>query len=256
MVELNEILHIPQRCLVNKKVTKAFFKRNFDLTSAEKNLLDDFSIVKTIDWQASISPSTANIPAYSDNQQVHEEIVTISVYISDTDFDKNKQKIAEIIQKYIPYSILLCIYNDSVYSLNACEKRVNQNDTTKRTVETRYFTDNISRVNPTDIQRDFLAGMRFANLDKTSLKTCYESYIQNIIALKAAELNGIFTPRTRERSSVDLQNLQKIESLQKEIITLQNQVKKETQLNQRVAINTHIQQKRQEIEQLKTLLTA
>lgn len=256
MVELNEILHIPQRCLVNKKVTKAFFKRNFDLTSAEKNLLEDFSIVKSIDWLASISPSTANIPAYSTNNQVHEEIVTISVYIADADFDKNKQKIAEVIQKYIPYSILLCIYNDSVYCLNACEKRVNQNDATKRTTEARYFTDNISRASPTDAQKAFLTGMRFANLDKTTLKTCYDSYIQNIIALKAAELSGIFMPRTKERSEIDLQNLQKIESLQKDIISLQNQVKKETQLNQRVAMNTHIQQKRQEIEQLKTLLTA
>ena len=215
MVQFNEILQIPQRCLVNKKITKAFFKRNFDLTSAEKNILEDFSIVKSIDWLASISPATANIPAYSDNQQLHEELVSISVYITEIDFDKNKQKVAEVIQKYIPYSILLCIYNDSIFSLNACDKRINQNDSTKRTIETRYFTDNISRVNPTDVQKSFLAGMRFASLDKTNLKTFYESYINNIIALKAAELSGIFMPRTKERSEVDLQNLQKIESLQK-----------------------------------------
>lgn len=256
MVELNEILQIPQRCLVNKKITKAFFKRNFDLTSAEKNLLDDFSIVKSIDWLASISPANANIPSYSDNQKIYEEIVVINVHTVEKDFDKNKQKLAELIQKYIPYSILICIFNEAIFCLNACEKRINQNDSTRRTLEISHFTDNISRANPTDVQKSFLVSLRFPNLDKTNLKTYYDSFLQNIISLKAAELNGTFVPRTKDRSEVDLQYLQKIESLQKEITTLENSVKKETQLNQRVNLNTQIHQKRIEIEFLKTQLTA
>jgi hypothetical protein len=54
MDALNTILQIPERCMVHKKITKAFFKRNFDLISGEKTLLDNLI---AIDWLASISPA-------------------------------------------------------------------------------------------------------------------------------------------------------------------------------------------------------
>lgn len=256
MDALNTILQIPDRSLVNRKITKAFFKRNFDLTSTEKSLLDDFSAISGIDWLASLSPSNSNINSYKDEQYIFEEVQVIVVHTSGNDFDKNALRIADLIQKYIPYPILLCIRQDGFFVLNACDKKINQNDSDRRIVEKKYTTETIDQHSPTERQKSFLNSLAFSELDKTNLKTCYDSYIQRMIALQAAELSGVFTPRTKDRTQSDMEKLEKIETLQKEILVLQNQIKKETQLNGKVSLNTEIQNKRKLIEQLKALITA
>jgi hypothetical protein len=245
MDALNTILQIPERCMVHKKITKAFFKRNFDLISGEKTLLDNLI---AIDWLASISPASANIPVYKEGEIIFEEVEIISVQTSEADFEKNHLKIAELIQKYIPYPILVFIKNEKTFVLNVCDKKINQNDNTKRTIEKRYFSEIIGNANPTKQQDDFLKSLTFSNLDKTNLKTFYESYQQRMIALQASEINGSFIPRTKSRSLSDMDNLEKIEILNKEIVLLQNQIKNESQLNQRVELNIQIQKKRKEIE--------
>jgi hypothetical protein len=241
---------------VNKKITKAFFKRNFDLTSAEKTLLDDFNAISAIDWLASVSPANSNINPYKDEQYLFEEVQIITVHTSEPDFEKNHPRITDLIQKYIPYPILIFIVNDHVFVLNACDKKINQNDPSRRTIEKKYSTEPIGQPETSERQQSFLNSLAFSELDKTNLKTFYDSYIQRMIALQAAELRGVFTPRTKDRTQSDMEKLEKIEALQKEIQVLQSQAKKETQLNLRIVLNTQIQEKRKLIEQLKALITA
>jgi len=252
---LLKILQIPDSCLLNKKITKAFFKRNFDLKSAEKKLLDDFSQLAQVDWLASIKPLNSNISECTFDQSVFEEVVIISALTNDIDFDKNKQRIAELIQKNIPYHILLCIYNSTTFVLNTCDKRMNQNDAAKRTIEKYYFTENISISAPTTKQKQFIKSLAFSELDKQNLKTFFDSYTSRLIALKAADITGNFTIRTHERSKQDVQFLEKITLLKSEILTLQNQAKNETQLNLQVQLNAAIQDRRKEIKELENLIT-
>lgn len=256
MDTLITILQIPERSLVNKKITKAFFKRNFDLTGTEKSLLDDFSAVASIDWLASISTASANINRYQDEQYLFEEIEVISIQTAEPDFERNMNKLAELVQKYIPYPILLCIYHSNAFVLNTWDKRINQNDSTRRTLEKRYITEIISHNDPTDKQQAFLDSLAFPTLDKTNLKTYFDSYTQRIIALQAAELTGIYIPRTQSRTQSDIERLEKIESLQKDILALQNQAQKESQLSQRIALNTQVQMKRKQIEALKLAIAS
>ena len=249
-------MQIPERSLVNKKITKAFFKRNFDLSSTEKALLDDFNAISGIDWLASVSPSNSNIIPYKDEQCHFEEVQIIVVHTSGSDFERNHPRIADLIQKYIPYPILLCIRQDGIFVLNACDKKINQNDRNRRIVEKKYITEPINLKETSERQQNFISSLAFSEMDKTNLKTYYDSYINRMIALQAAGLSGVFTPRTKERTQSDIEMLEKIESLQKEIQILQNQAKKESQLNKRILLNTEIQNKRKLIEQLKALITA
>lgn len=254
MDNLNTILEIPERCLVNKKITKAFFKRNFDLTSSEKLLLDDFSAVVAIEWMASIGPTSANIDRYIDEEFIFEEVQVISVQTTELNFTINHFKISELVQKYIPYPILLCVWCNKNFVLNTCDKKLNHNDNTKRTIEKRYSTAIIEKESISSQQHAFLQSLAYGNLDKTNLKTFFDSYKQRMIALQTSELSGLFVPRTNSRTKSDLDKLEKIEMLQKEIQTLKNQIVKESQLNQRVTFNTQIQGKKTEIENLKILL--
>ena len=253
---INDILQIPERCLLGRKLPKTFFKRNFDLTATEKKLLDDHGTVTAIDWLAVVSPANANISKFEAGQYLYEEVQVMCVQTSANDFDKNAPKIAELVQKYIPYPIVLCVYHDLGFVLNTCDKRINQNDNTRRTIEQRYFSEVIDVGNIVGTQGIFMDNLAFGKLDKTNLKTYYDAYSQAIIALQASIHSGTYTPRSKDRSDADLQTLQKMQTLQNEIVTLQSLAKKETQLNQQVAINIQVQEKRKEIQQLKTLITA
>ncbi len=253
--EITSIFQIPVDCLVNMKITKAFFKRNFELSLSEKKLLDDFTTVIQIDWLASFKPDNANMASVNTEQAVFEEIQIIAVQTSENNFDKNKLRIAELIQKYIPYHTLLCIYNSADCMFNTCDKRINQNDSTKRTIEKFYFSENISFSNPSPKQNLFLKCLNFPNLDKHNLKTFYDSYTTRIIALSAADITGNFIVRLTERSKNDVRYIEKITQLNAEILTLQNQAVKESQLNLQVQLNAEIQQRRKEIRELEDIIT-
>jgi hypothetical protein len=254
MDNFNTILQLPQRCLLNKKITKAFFKRNFELTSKEKTLLDDASVITSMDWLASISPASANINLYSDEDFLYEEVQVIIVNSEATNFEKSYFNITDLIQKYIPYPILLIVQTENHFIINTCDKKINRNDNSLRTIDKRYTTELMNEAALTEQQQSFLNSLSFAALDKTNLKTFYDSYTQRIVGLQTAMIKGSFIPRTQSRTANDMENLERIETLEKEIATLQNQAKKETQLSQRIALNTELQQKRKQIEQLKELI--
>lgn len=251
---LKGILQLPERCIINKKITKAFFKRNFDLTTGEKSVLEDFNLVNVINWMASLNPANANINRFQDDHFLYEEVQVITVQTAEENFDKNHFKISDLIQKYIPYPILLCVYNSDYFVLNTCVKKINQNDNTRRIIDKSFSTESIYFNDPSQQQQDFLKSIGFSELDKTHLKSYYDSYTLRMIALQAVKVSGLFIPRTLERSKSDMENLERIEILQKEIEALKNLAQKETQLNQRIVINTTIQMHKKQINALNEMI--
>ena len=211
-------------------------------------------MITSIEWLASISPASANINLYRDEDFLYEEVQIIAVYSEATNFENSCFKIIDLIQKYIPYQILLMVHTDKDFIINTCDKKINQNDYSLRTIDKKYNSEIISIAEPTAQQQTFLNSLSFAALDKTDLKTFYDSYTQRIVALQTSLIKGSFVPRIQSRTANDMENLERIEILEKEIAALQNQAKKETQLNQRIELNTQLQRKRQQIEQLKELI--
>ena len=203
-----------------------------------------------------MKPENSNIAAIHIDQFVFEEVQIISVRIGDDNFNKNKIKIAELIQKFIPYQILLCIYNSDYFVLNTCDKRINLNDSARRTVEKHYFSENINIKLPEKSHKSFMSSLSFAALDKNDLRTFYQSCTDRIIALQASGITGTFAIRNNERSKKDVLCIDNIARLNTEIAVLLKKAKKETQLNIQVQINNSVQQKRKEIKKLeKTLMS-
>lgn len=251
-----DILQLPDACLVDKKITKVFFIRNFELTNTEKAMLDDFQVVVGVNWIASIKPDNSNIPAFIDSDFTFEEIQVIAVQTTTKNFDKYKLKLAEFVQKYIPYHILLVVYCDTKAILNTCTKRINANDSNKRVIEKMLTSEDILPENLSPEVSAFIDSLKFFNQEKTNLKVLYDSYFQKLVALRTAEIKGEFAPRTSERSIQDVALMGQIDQLKTEIMQLQRTAKKETQMSKRVELNTLIHSKKQQIETLKKLITA
>lgn len=253
--QIINILQLPERCLVNKKITKAFFKRNFDITSAEKNLLDDYTTMASIDWIAAISQANANVPAYRDYESTFEEIQVIAVATSPESLIKNASKIIDLVQKYIPYHLLLIVHDGENSIWNVAYKRINQNDNNKRTVDKKFITDCITVNTTNKVHEAFLGALGFSKIPSANLKVLYDGYVQCFVGLNTAPIIGSFETRPTERTKEDVERLARITTLEKEIITLTNAAQKETQLNKRIELNTQVQQKRKQIELLKNSIT-
>lgn len=241
---------------MNKKLTKIFFKRNFDLILSEKKLIDDATFIVQMDWMASLKPEQINVNAFKDEQQIFEEVQVISIKVNEVGLNKQSKKLTELVQKFIPYHLLLCVYNDEEMILNTAFKSVNQNDSSRRVVNTVQNTGVIKYREPDKHQQAFFAALAFEKLLKDDLKTLYESYAASIAALNTAAVTDFFITRNGDRSKADAESLMTINLLESEIITLQNQAKKESQVSIQIKLNEEVQYRRKEIEKLKQKLQA
>lgn len=240
--------------MVNKRIPKAFFKRNFDLTLSERKLLDDPNIILQIYWMASIRPEQSNIPSFINETETFEEVQIITVQIVEKNFEKWATKVIELIQKYLPYHLVLFVYSEMEFILHCALKKINQNDSSRRTIEKVFVTEKINPASPVGVQQLFLNSLGFYNLNKSDLKEFYDSYCIAITGLRTSNITGEYEVRPLDRSKNDVTQLDEIRKLELEIMALQNQVKKETQLNVQVQINSEVQYRRKKIETLKNIL--
>lgn len=247
----NKILNIPERAIISKKISKAFFIRNFELSSADKKILNE---IVMMEWLASIKPSNSNITLFQNENSIFEEIQVMTCMLSGNLIKGTIDKVTNLFQKHIPYPIVLVIENADEFVLNVCDKKINQNDKSKRTIEAFINSPNVSKLYKNEFVNAFFNGLDFAILDKTNLETTYKSYASAIVQFQTAIVTGTFNKRSSIRTDDDLKHLETIQKIEKEILTLSNQIKKESQLNTKVSLNIQIQKKRNEIEHLKTLL--
>lgn len=246
---LHKALHLPHACWVNQKLPKTFFKRNFDLTLSERKLLDDFSIIQQMEILASVNVETANIPAYVDEVVTYEEVNILAIQTTNEQFDRQKHKIIELVQKYIPNPLLILVYDNQQMVFNVAEKRINNNDVTKRVIEKLYTTVNLQLPINDHKNLAFIESVAFEKANKLNLQNYYQHFIQCLIGLQTAQINGTFVARAYQRSKEDALLLEEIEALKETIFTLENQAKKETQIAEMVKLNTKIQELRKQIEQ-------
>lgn len=248
----NDILKLPTRCLLSKRLPKTFFQRNFDLTASEKKVLNT---IVSVEWLASIKPNNSNIAAFANATTTFEEIQVISCMLPASDFEKLAGEAATLIQKYIPYHVLAIVESDSEFVVSTAEKRINQNDSSRRTIASSQLTPTVSKLYKTDASEAFFTGLSFTTLDKTNLQTSYECYAHAIVQLQVAKATGTTTQRSRNRSAEDMELLQKLEMLESEVLRLAKQISKESQFNNRVSLNTEIKKHRDAISDIKKQLT-
>lgn len=246
-----EILGLPQSCLLERRLTKAFFLKNFPLKSDEKKILN--STIHSMQWLASVKPSTTNIQSVKTEDYVFEELQIFQVTIPDEAFSKQK-KIIALIHKYIPYQIVLILHSDKHLLYSVCDKRINKADTSKRTIESYVQTPLINLLYKRELEKQFLEQLQFHKLDKTNLATTYESYESAIVQYSSAQITGQFKVRDKRRTKEDLNLLNDIEAIELEIVSLKNQIKKATSFKEQTNLNVDVQKKRNTIKELKKKL--
>lgn len=250
----NHIFQLPERNLLDKKLTKAFFLKNFELKAAEKKVLKNS--ITAMEWLGNIKPTNSNISAVVNAQYNYEEIQVMLCHLEEHQPEKIWATCREIFQKYIPYPILLIVEDELDFILNVVDKRINQADRSKRTIEKHITTPKINKLYKNEQIDAFFSALAFENLDKTNLETTYKSYSNALVQHQVAAQTGDYQARRQKRSEEDMEALEMIAFYEKEIEELKVFLKQEDQFSQKLEFNQQIKIRRDEIKTLKENLSA
>lgn len=239
---------MPEGCVLGKRLFKKQFYEHGQLGAADKKaFVED---IEGIDWSYTLKPSTINIPKLEDDTHEYLEIAVLQVKLS---VAERHSRIAAVIQKAIPYPLLIIFVHDQHLAISTADKRINRADANKIVVEAVYDTGWIDTSSPSDEQDAFLADFRVTKFSFRNLYDFYQDAVGRIIALNCAAHSGKYeSPTTKGRpKAVRLEALRQLDKLHQKRTETRNKLKKEKNLGTQVSLNTQIKQLSDSIEAIR-----
>lgn len=244
-------LSIPRYCELNKPVFKKLFLENGVLDIADKTALKDD--VDKIRWLYTLKSATINIAGYVDSERDFSEIAVLQVELTSA---KRLKRIANFMQRSIPYPLILLFTQGNEICLSVSDKRINQADREKWVVEDILSTDWIDLAAPSAAQADFLKDCHINSFSFANFLSFYKSLVERVIAINCAAHSGRY-----ERDMADnienkpsegrLERLRELEKLNLQKTEIANKLKKEKQMGRQVELNTKIKQINDVIEKIR-----
>ncbi|PMM83236.1 DUF4391 domain-containing protein [Vibrio breoganii] len=237
--QLLQAFGFPQSTELGVKVPKKTITDNTSLTSNDKQLLKD--VLKSLVWRYTMKPETVNIPVFADGVHDYKEIAVLHVKVKDN--IKTKQ-LCRLLHQQIPYPTVLFVeFGDSV-CVSLADKRVNQVDHSKLTIEHQYDTGWLNVGLNEQVHIDFFLDLKFETCSVISLYDFYFSLIQKLNGLEAAKKTGNYSSSAEEDLTPLLIELEQLEA---QLKTIRNKIKKETQMNTKMRLNVEARKIKQAI---------
>lgn len=252
--QFHENLAVPDACHLGKRLFKKQFYEHGQLGATDKKaFVED---IDNIEWRYTLKPSTINIPKLEDHGREYLEIAILQVMLNVAD---RHLRIASVIQKAIPYPLVIVFVCGSRLAITAAEKRINRADANKIVTEASYDTGWIDLAARDAAQAVFLADFRVTNFSYRNLYDFYQGAVARIIALNCAVHTGRYALQaeanmTPKGNTERLEALRQIEKFHKERSELRNKLKKEKNLGSQVSLNTKIKQLNDRIEAVRNEL--
>ncbi len=156
--------------------------------------------------------------------------------------------LADVIHRAIPYPVILLFFHDGDVLVSLAQKRFSQAEKGAVVAEDFLATGWIALTDPSPPQQAFLASLRFADLPQTHFYALYSALGDRLVALGCAELSGTYRLETAlERRRERRARLTECRAMEARIQRLRTKIRKETQFNRQVELNTQIKQLEREL---------
>ena len=217
------MLGLPKATEFNRRIPKAKFYENINITTSLKRLFVDH--VKTIYWRNKIASTTTNL---SEGKYVTEiEVFEVNLNSLQVEID-----LLKCIDSVIPYHILYILEYNGKYQVwigykesTNIEKKISKVD--------RYYHTNWLE------ETELIVKIEGLNLDDV-----YENLVRQIAGDK------LQSDSSTESLKQSVERDKEIETLEKQISILQNKIRKEKQLNKQIEMNTELKKLRSALEKL------
>jgi len=286
---LYQFFNFPESTYLGSKIFKKQFYENAQLTTQDKIAFKDD--VESIIWRNTLKPNTINIPTFKktitdnneningdSNQSYNIEYLEIAIIEVTLKQNKRHKRIAEIIQRAIPYpTLIVFLFNNEQnteefnFSLNLAIKRMSKADNSKLTVERFYNTQwfSLSNTNSNHIKNskndnsfinNFLENLTVSKQSTINFYEFYLGWINQFLNLEkikyqdgSTEINSS-SNATESNIKFTSKLLDEISSLEDKLQAIRNNIKKEQQINLKVELNIKAQNVKHELNNLKRVL--
>jgi hypothetical protein len=227
-------IKFPEKGKIDKKIFKKAIYENAGLARKQIEIIKNE--ISEIRWHYVLKPETINIPIFNNDDFEYEEIQMIGVNIKD---DKKKDSVAGIIQKCIPYPIILVLEHEDKIALSVASKRINKADASKNVIDEEYITNWILNRKKDKIS-NFLKSLQLENLSYSNLFEFYKDLLDRVKLFCACEHQGEYIYENKRKTDKVYSLYQQIKKLGEEKNTLQKQIKKEGDFAKKVKLNVEI----------------
>ncbi|MCE5219854.1 MAG: DUF4391 domain-containing protein [Clostridium sp.] len=233
--KLYEEMNIPAECNVGNTIFKKLFYENGTMSTTDKEMFTDD--IEKIIWKYSFKEENLNIKSFKNEELEYEEIALIEVSLSK---ESKYKKICEIIQKTIPYPLIIVLTHDEKVLINTAYKRINKVDESKSTIDDFIYINWICMNNLKDNEVSFLNSIDIKKFSFVNMYKFYCSFVEKLNLLNASSITGNFEVLiNKDIQEVNELNSQ-IEKINSEIEKLKIDINKEQHFNKKIDINIKI----------------
>ena len=220
-----EIFNLPIECKIDKNIPKEVIYKNAEANEKLKRIFIDN--VEKIRFMYLLNFSNSNIQSYISDNERFEEIDFIKIILK----EKGKENIiSKLFHQLIPKStvIILELKNEILISTSD-----------KRTDKEKIILEEVFNSNWIDIENKMLKELEYKKLNSTNLKLFYEDITEKVRVINLSK-------KLNCENSIESENIDLLEELNKEIEELKVLRKKETQINRVAEIQTKLLKKIEE----------
>lgn len=233
-------LKIPAHCYVGKKVHKKLFYDNAKLISADKKAFQEHLDIVT--WLYALKQDNTSLKAYVDEQREYSEISILLINFKQTG---TAERIINLIHRAIPYPLLLICNHQDLVMFSMAPKRFSLAEKGIIVVEEVMNSGWINLESLSSTELPFVRSLAIDAKIYLSFLDLYRGWEASFVALACSKHTGklkIKHDTTQERKEL----LEKCLALQGEIANLRSALKKESQMNKKVDLNTRINELKQQ----------
>ncbi len=240
MQSVIDAMALPEQAMVRQRIPKKVLLEQGMPTPADKRAVQDG--LEELWWVAALKPATCGLAAHADDERDHSEVAVLAMLLRQA---AKTTRLAELVHRAIPYPVVLITQGNNGCTLSLAAKRAHQ------TEKARWVLDEMRSTPGIRMDDELLAVLPMHTLAVHDLRQLYEKWLAAVEASLAAKVAGRFKVPVNAAEHLRLREaLEKVDALERELVILRAQAKREKQMNRAVKLNLEIKQKEQHLKNL------
>ena len=219
-------MNLPTAARIDRVVAKRQFYDNGDLSAADKKVFDH---VEKIYWRYALKTENTFLQPFADEERDYSEIEVMEVILRDV---RQLNRLAEIIMRAIPYAMLLFFRHGEQIQMRMGKLRKNMADSSRMTLTAVEQTAWLAE------DDDFWDALALGKAHAANFCTLYEAWFDTVSRCRLACAGVAAESLSGDEARAICERLGDIE---KEIGRLRSRMKRESQFNRKLELNTRLQ---------------
>jgi len=231
-----EGLGFPEASLLDKRIFKRMVLEHGELTASDKKTLSDD--VTRLTWKYTLKASTVRVLPYEDAEREYLEVAVVEALLGSR---TRAARISEMIQRAIPYPVLLVLAEGSGLAVSVAHKRFSLAEKGSIVAEGFLLSPWMEEA-PDEVDRAFCEALAFRNLSPVDFYALYRSITDAVLGRCCADLTGRFTMGGDATATDRRARLDEHEALGREVASLRATLRGEERFAEKVELNTQIKE--------------